>query len=508
MILMATPQTGSQRVPSFLSFFSKDADALRPHGDFVTTIQRTLTDWIWLSEEKNPFPKRYQIPVWAILGSSDVWVDELSANTGLPSSQTKTIRGTHTQIVKPDSKEHDGYEFARGCIHKILARGSASTEGQRLAEERNLALRTPPERIPAVGVFLDRREILARVTEFLNDKTRRLGIIAGMPGIGKSYLAARVVQEGTPGFKDVFWMTCSRERSTVDVLLGRLNSFLERNGDESMRGLWNATALDLLPAKIDSLVEGLNRNACLLVFDEFASWLDAQLQVENPDLRRVLHGLASSAHLSKILLITERKPFFDPQSNPIPPGVIQNEELFGLEEADGIALLQQYMPLEDESLLQRIVQTCGAHPLMLIWFGYLVAHGREDAKTLLASKGIELSRKLLTGAVEDLTEESREALERLSIFRVPLTSADFDNLHVSYRKAVAPLLERSLAKCYQQDGSVLLAEPAKSFVRSRITPERLRSLHAEAAGFYAAKQPEVAQPSTFRDVLPVRLPPR
>ena len=44
MILMASPQTGSQRVPSVLSFISKDAYALRPHGDFVTSLQRTLTD--------------------------------------------------------------------------------------------------------------------------------------------------------------------------------------------------------------------------------------------------------------------------------------------------------------------------------------------------------------------------------------------------------------------------------------------------------------------------------
>jgi tetratricopeptide (TPR) repeat protein/pimeloyl-ACP methyl ester carboxylesterase len=502
MILMASPQTGSQRVPSVLSFFSKDAYALRPHGDFVTSLQRTLTDWLWLFEAGSPPAKRYQVPAWAILGSSDFWVDQLSAHIGLPSSQTKTIRGSHRQIVKPSDKQHDGYDFVCGCIRKILARYSTSTDGQRLAEERNVAVRTPASRIPAVGIFLDRKEILTRVMEFLNDQTRKLVVIAGLPGIGKSALAAKAAQDSAPHFKDVFWMTCSRERSTVDVLLGQLYSFLERNGDESLRGLWNAPPPDLLPAKVDALVEALNRNTYLLIFDEFASWLDEQLQVKNPDLRRVLHGLVSSAHLSKILLITERKPFFDPQSSPIPPGVMQNEELFGLEEADGISLLKQYLPSEDENLLQRIVQTCGANPRMLNWFGYLVASGRQDAKTLLASEGIELSWKLLSGTMEDLTEESREALERLSIFRRPLTKKDLDHLHVSFQKALVPLLDRFLATWYHQDNSVLLAEPAKTFVRGRLGPERLRRLHLEAVGFYAAKQ-SAAQPSTFRDVLPV-----
>jgi pimeloyl-ACP methyl ester carboxylesterase len=54
MILMATPQTGSQRVPSALRFFSKDAYALRPHGDFVTSLRATLTNWLWPYEKGEP----------------------------------------------------------------------------------------------------------------------------------------------------------------------------------------------------------------------------------------------------------------------------------------------------------------------------------------------------------------------------------------------------------------------------------------------------------------------
>jgi tetratricopeptide (TPR) repeat protein len=65
-----------------------------------------------------------------------------------------------------------------------------------------------------------------------------------------------------------------------------------------------------------------------------------------------------------------------------------------------------------------------------------------------------------------------------------------------------PLLDRFLATKYQQDNSVLLAEPAKTFVRSRLGAERLRRLHLEAVGFYAAKE-LAAHPSTLRDVLPV-----
>jgi tetratricopeptide (TPR) repeat protein len=286
------------------------------------------------------------------------------------------------------------------------------------------------------------------------------------------------------------------------VLFGQLHSFLERHGDEALRGLWNASAPDLLTAKIDALVEALNENSYLLIFDEFSSWLDEQLQVKNPELRRVLHAFISSAHRSKILLISERKPFFDPQASPIPAGVAQNEELFGLEESDGIRLLKEYLPYEDENLLRRTVQICGANPRMLNWFGYLVAHGREDIKTLLASEGAELSGKLLAKSVEGLTRESQDALERLAVFRRPLKKQDLDQLHVSFHKAVAPLLDRFLATWCPKDNSVTLAQPAKALVRARLGHERRRSLHLEAVGFYAAEQ-SATEPTAFRDVLPI-----
>ena len=501
MILMASPQPGSQRVPAFLSWFSKDAYALRPHGDFVTSLQRTLTDRIWLLEAADPPPGRYPIPGWAILGSNDAWVDRLSGSIGLPSSQTKTMRGSHTQIVKPASKQDDGYEFFRGCARKILDRSSLSAEARRRAEERNVAVRAPASRMPAVGIFLDRTEILARFVEFLNDGTRQLMVVGGLPGIGKSTLGAKAALDSALHFKDVFWMTCSREHSTVDVLLEQLHSFLEKNGDESLLGLWNAALPDILPAKIDALVEALKRNTYFLIFDEFASWLDEQLQVRNPDVRRLLHGLIGSAHHSKILLIAERRPFFDPESSPIPPGVVQNEELFGLAEADAIDLLKQYLPAGDEILLRRIVRTCGANPRLLNSFGYLVAHG-QDAEALLASEGGTLPAKLLSGSVEDLAEESRGALEWLSIFRWPLTRQDLDRMHVSFQTAVIPLVNRFLATWYRQDDTVSVAAPVRTLVRARIEPEKLLRLHLAAVGFYAARQP-AAEPSTFGDVLPV-----
>ncbi len=50
LLLMATPQTGSQRVPGFLSWFLRDFYALKPHGHFVTAIHEAFVNSIVLDE--------------------------------------------------------------------------------------------------------------------------------------------------------------------------------------------------------------------------------------------------------------------------------------------------------------------------------------------------------------------------------------------------------------------------------------------------------------------------
>jgi hypothetical protein len=121
LILMATPQLGSMRVPGFLSALSYDARALKPHGEFVTNINRSFEDYIELDENAGTLNK-VTIPTWAVEGISDLWVDSLSSGIGLGSSRRKVVRGSHTSIVKPPSKEADAYVWVKERIQIALHR--------------------------------------------------------------------------------------------------------------------------------------------------------------------------------------------------------------------------------------------------------------------------------------------------------------------------------------------------------------------------------------------------
>ncbi len=121
LILMATPQLGSLRMPGWLEAFSQDARALRPHGDFIDRVNTTFEDQIALDERIVTY-RRQTIPTWSVEGANDFWVDRLSAGIGLASSRRKVVKGSHTSIVKPASRDDSAYAWVKERIGICMAR--------------------------------------------------------------------------------------------------------------------------------------------------------------------------------------------------------------------------------------------------------------------------------------------------------------------------------------------------------------------------------------------------
>jgi tetratricopeptide (TPR) repeat protein/pimeloyl-ACP methyl ester carboxylesterase len=120
LVLMATPQTGSLKMPGFLGALSADARALKPHGAFVTRLVETFQ----IRVNATPAPDgsgRFHIPAWAVIAPADQWVDRLSAGLAIPDDHTKKVRGSHTSIVKPSHQGNDAYEFVRNALERCFA---------------------------------------------------------------------------------------------------------------------------------------------------------------------------------------------------------------------------------------------------------------------------------------------------------------------------------------------------------------------------------------------------
>lgn len=118
VFLAATPQLGSEWWPKSMAFVSPDGRILARHNRYIQKSDEVLVDNIDVRESSQE--GRHRVPTWALLGSSDFWVDRISGRLNLPTDQTRTIRGRHQRIVKPANKQDGAYAFFCSCLTKAL----------------------------------------------------------------------------------------------------------------------------------------------------------------------------------------------------------------------------------------------------------------------------------------------------------------------------------------------------------------------------------------------------
>lgn len=145
LILMATPQAGSLRVPGALGMLTRDGRSLRAHSRFVTELNETFKNRIDnTGAALVHVDHEASIPVFGVIGLRDAWVDRLSASLDLPRSQTKNVRESHTSIVKPASRHDGSYEWIVGRIKDCLARNYVGDTPNEVAESSRLTARWNP----------------------------------------------------------------------------------------------------------------------------------------------------------------------------------------------------------------------------------------------------------------------------------------------------------------------------------------------------------------------------
>ncbi|MDD2760812.1 MAG: alpha/beta fold hydrolase, partial [Methylomonas sp.] len=119
IVMMATPQLGSLRVPGFLRWLTTDARVLRAHSDFIEKLVIDFQTKFHCTIDP-PLDDKVHLRIWSVVAAADFWVDPLSAGIGVMESQKLTVSGGHTEIVKPDDKNSDAYIFVHSCLKEAL----------------------------------------------------------------------------------------------------------------------------------------------------------------------------------------------------------------------------------------------------------------------------------------------------------------------------------------------------------------------------------------------------
>jgi hypothetical protein len=141
--------------------------------------------------------------------------------------------------------------------------------------------------------FVGRRKEIRQIKEALTIKGKRVVVIQGLPGIGKSVLASRVIEDLRDDFNGIFSRTVLRDEETgrpnLDFLgfLRELDYFLRRYNISALSG---AAAHEEWPIqlKLQHLHAALQARRFLIVLDSAEDLLDSSFRFEDRDLA-ILH---------------------------------------------------------------------------------------------------------------------------------------------------------------------------------------------------------------------------
>ncbi|USR90765.1 NB-ARC domain-containing protein [Phormidium yuhuli AB48] len=187
---------------------------------------------------------------------------------------------------------------------------------------------------PKVTNWQGREEEWNRVNGWLKDENTKLGVIVGLPGMGKSTLAAKVFRERTD-FEGNLWLDLRQRPSYAIVARG----ILQELGKLSPQELQDIPETRLT----EVLIHCLQRRRFLLVLDN----LESVLQDEG--YRDFLQRWLGACHQTEILVTTQVAPPLV-QENPT------ELALGGLSPTEGAQLLQELAVGGTEADLQEFVQ--------------------------------------------------------------------------------------------------------------------------------------------------------